>query len=145
MDWDRIFRTLNTRRNRRTALQVSFWSLLIILILSIGMAYVVPGQTQQSAYGDEWNDLGSFREELNSMGVETTALVSSPLLLSDLEHPEETVFVISGVERDTISLPRFTGDSDDFPDGVCIEIVASGLGMRAALVWPKREGDKPSQ
>ena len=112
MDWDRIFRTLNTRRNRRTALQVSFWSLLIILILSIGMTYVVPGQTQQSAYGDEWNDLGSFREELNSMGVETTALVSSPLLLSDLEHPEETVFVISGVERDTISLPRFTGDSD---------------------------------
>ena len=112
MDWDRIIRTLNSRKNRRTALQVSFWALLLILILSIGMTYVVPGQTQQSAYGDEWNDLGSFREELNNMGVETTALVSSPLLLSDLEHPEETVFVISGVERDTISLPRFTGDSD---------------------------------
>ena len=32
-------------------------------------------------------------------GVETTALVSSPLLLSDLDHPEETIFIISGVER----------------------------------------------
>ena len=46
------------------------------------------------------------------MGVETTALVSSPLLLTDLDHPEETIFVISGVERDTISLPRFTGDGN---------------------------------
>ena len=76
------------------------------------MTYVVPGQTQQSAYGDEWNDLGAFRAELNDMGIETTALVSSPLLLSDIDHPEQTVFIISGVERDTISLPRFTGDDD---------------------------------
>ena len=44
------------------------------------------------------------------MGVETTALVSSPLLLSEIDYPEEAVFIISGVERDTISLPRFTGD-----------------------------------
>jgi hypothetical protein len=112
MDWSKLSRTLNSRRNRRTALQVSFWALLFVLVLSIAMTYIVPGQTQQSAYGDEWNDLGAFREELNSKGVETTALVSSPLLLSDLDHPEQTIFVISGVERDTISLPRFTGDSD---------------------------------
>ena len=103
---------VKSRRNRRVALQVSFWALLLILITSIAMKYVVSGQTQQSAYGEEWNDLGSFRGELNDMGVDTTALVSSPLLLSDLDHPEETVFVISGVERDTISLPRFTGDDD---------------------------------
>ena len=76
------------------------------------MTYVVPGQTQQSAYGEDWNDLGSFRSELNGLGVETTALVSSPLLLSDIDHPEETVFIVSGVERDTISLPRFTGDGN---------------------------------
>ena len=44
--------------------------------------------------------------------METTALVSSPLLLSDIDHPEQTIFVISGVERDTISLPRFTGEDD---------------------------------
>ena len=45
----------------------------------------MPGQTQQSAYGEDWNDLGSFRSELNGLGVETTALVSSPLLLSDID------------------------------------------------------------
>ena len=112
MDWNQLSRILNSRKNRRNALVVSFWSLLVILILSIAMTYVVPGQTQQSAYGEEWNDLGAFRAELNDLGVETTALVSSPLLLSDIDHPEQTLFVISGVERDTISLPRFTGDDD---------------------------------
>ena len=112
MDWTQLSRKLTSGRGRRTALVVSFWSLLAILVLSIAMTYVVPGQTQQSAYGDEWNDLGAFRAELNDMGIETTALVSSPLLLSDIDHPEQTIFVVSGVERDTISLPRFTGDDD---------------------------------
>ena len=112
MDWKQFSQKMTSRRGRRVALVVSFWSLLTILVLSIAMTYVVPGQTQQSAYGDEWNDLGAFRAELNDMGIETTALVSSPLLLSDIDHPEQTVFIVSGVERDTISLPRFTGDDD---------------------------------
>ena len=112
VDWRKIGGSLNTRRNKRIALQTSFWAVLLLLIISIAVTYVVPGQTQQSAYGDGWNDLGSFREELNNKGVETTALVSSALLLSDLDHPEQTIFVISGVERDTISLPRFTGEDD---------------------------------
>ena len=112
VDWNKLPKLLKSRRNRRIALQASFWAVLLLLILTIAVTYVVPGQTQQSAYGDEWNDLGEFREELNRKGVETTALVSSPLLLSDLDHPEQTIFVISGVERDTISLPRFTGEDD---------------------------------
>ena len=112
VDWIKIGSSLNTRRNKRIALQASFWAVFLLLIISIAVTYVVPGQTQQSAYGDGWNDLGSFREELNNKGVETTALVSSPLLLGDLDHPEQTIFVISGVERDTISLPRFTGEDD---------------------------------
>ena len=111
-DWRNISSFINTRRNKSIALQASFWAVFLLLILSIAITYVVPGQTQQSAYGDEWNDLGSFREELNNKGVETTALVSSPLLLSDIDYPEQTIFVISGVERDTISLPRFTGEDD---------------------------------
>ena len=112
VDWNKLPKLLKSRRNRRIALQASFWAVLLLLILTIAVTYVVPGQTQQSAYGDEWNDLGEFRKELNRKGVETTALVSSPLLLSDLDHPEQTIFVISGVERDTISLPRFTGEDD---------------------------------
>jgi len=112
VDWNKLPKLMKSRKNRRIALQASFWAVLLLLILTIAVTYVVPGQTQQSAYGGEWNDLGEFREELNRKGVETTALVSSPLLLSDLDHPEQTIFVISGVERDTISLPRFTGEDD---------------------------------
>jgi len=112
MDWKRWVKRVDSKKNRRLALIGSFWALLCVLLLSIAVTYVVPGQTQQSAYGEDWNDLGSFRSELNGLGVETTALVSSPLLLSDIDHPEETVFIVSGVERDTISLPRFTGDGN---------------------------------
>ena len=110
---------IKSRRARRGALVFSFWALLLILVSTIAMTYVVPGQTHQSAYGDDWNDLGTFRSDISAMGIETTALVSSPLLLSEIAHPEEAVFVISGVERDTISLPRFTGDENviEFSEG----------------------------
>lgn len=110
---------IKSRRARRGALVFSFWALLLILVSTIAMTYVIPGQTHQSAYGDDWNDLGTFRSDISAMGIETTALVSSPLLLSEIDHPEEAVFVISGVERDTISLPRFTGDENviEFSEG----------------------------
>ncbi|MFQ3321017.1 MAG: hypothetical protein ACI9O1_000089 [Candidatus Thalassarchaeaceae archaeon] len=112
VDWKRIYRRISSKKYRRNALVLSFWGLLLTLVLSIAFSYVVPGETQQSAYGNDWNDLGSFRGELNNLGISTTALVSSPLLLSEVEYPEESIFIISGVERDTISLPRFTGDED---------------------------------
>ena len=112
VDWNRFSKRITSQKYRRNALLFSFWTLLILLVSSIAVSYVIPGETQQSAYGNDWNDLGSFREELNDLDVPTTALVSSPLLLSEVEYPEESVFVISGVERDTISLPRFTGDED---------------------------------
>ena len=107
-----LLRHLTSRRARRGALVFAFWAMLLMLVSTIGATYIIPGQTQQSAYGDDWDDLGSFRAEVASMGVETTALVSSPLLLSEIDNPEQAVFVISGVERDTISLPRFTGDEN---------------------------------
>ena len=120
MSESQSFTTLiKSRRARRGALVFSFWALLLILVSTIAMTYVVPGQTHQSAYVDDWNDLGTFRSDISSMGIETTALVSSPLLLSEIDYPEQAVFVISGVERDTISLPRFTGDENviEFSEG----------------------------
>ncbi len=109
-DWREYSKRLTSRSARRGAVIFSFWALLLILVSTVAMTYIVPGQTHQSAYGDDWNDLGAFRGDISRMGVETTALVSSPLLLSEIDHPEEAIFIVSGVERDTISLPRFTGD-----------------------------------
>ena len=118
-DWRVLSKQLTTRRARRGALIFAFWALLLILVSSVLQTYIIDGQTHQSAYGDDWNDLGSFRTDINNMGVETTALVSSPLLLSEIDHPEEAIFIVSGVERDTISLPRFTGDENviEFSEG----------------------------
>ena len=118
-DWRVLSKQLTTRRARRGALIFAFWALLLILVSSVLQTYIIDGQTHQSAYGDDWNDLGAFRADINSMGIETTALVSSPLLLSEIDHPEEAIFVVSGVERDTISLPRFTGDENviEFSEG----------------------------
>jgi len=118
-DWRVLSQQLTTRRARRGALIFAFWALLLILVSSVLQTYIIDGQTHQSAYGDDWNDLGSFRTDINNMGVETTALVSSPLLLSEIDHPEEAIFIVSGVERDTISLPRFTGDENviEFSEG----------------------------
>ena len=115
-DYSQKLMALKTRRNMLVG---AFWILLLLLISTIAVTYVTDGQTQQSAYGDDWNDLGRFRAEINSMGIETNALVSSPLLLSEIDHPEEAIFVISGVEKDTISLPRFTGDENviEFSEG----------------------------
>ena len=118
-DWRVLSKQLTTHRARRGALIFAFWALLLILVSSVLQTYIIDGQTHQSAYGDDWNDLGAFRTDINNMGVETTALVSSPLLLSEIDHPEEAIFIVSGVERDTISLPRFTGDENviEFSEG----------------------------
>ena len=109
-DFSTTLRSLSSPKFRRSASIGAFWILIGILAVQILQTYLVDGETQQSAYGNDWNDLGSFRSDINNMGIETNALVSSPLLLSEIDYPEEAVFIVSGVERDTISLPRFTGD-----------------------------------
>ena len=103
-------RRLTSRQTRRLAITTAFWLMLGILLFSILQTYIITGEKQQSAYGDDWNDLNGFRDEVSNLGIETTALISSPLLLTEIDNPEQAIFVISGVERDTISLPKFTGD-----------------------------------
>ena len=96
---------------RRLALQIAFWTVLATLLLSVLLTFVnVANVNQLSAYDDDWNDLSSFREDLEAMGVETRSLVSSPLLLADIDDPRNTTYIIAGVERDTLSLPQFDPD-----------------------------------
>ena len=55
--------------------------------------------------------MSAFRADIKNQGITTTSIVSSPLLLEEIQSPRDTVFVVSGIERDTISLPRFSADS----------------------------------
>jgi hypothetical protein len=94
---------------KRIALQFAFWFVLVILFSTVVTNVVnIGNQDGQSAYGEDWNDMSAFREDINAMGIETKSLVSSPLLLSDIEDPANTTFIIAGVERDTISIPQFS-------------------------------------
>ena len=91
---------------------ISFYLVLSLLLYSIVGTYLVESDPHLSAYDDDWDDLSAFRTDLNDMGVETLSLVSSPVLLQEIDNPEDTVFIVTGIEQDTISLPRFTGDID---------------------------------
>ena len=97
---------------KRIGLQFAFWGVLAILFGTLMFNFVNFGQPNQlSAYDNDWDDLSAFRQDINDMGIKTKSLVSSPLLLEELEDPRNVTFVIAGVERDTISLPQFSGES----------------------------------
>ncbi len=96
---------------RRIILQTAFWFVLIMLLSTVVSQVINIGkQDGQSAYGTDWDDLSAFREDINDMGIETKSLVSTPLLLSDIEDPANATFIVAGVERDTLSIPQFSTD-----------------------------------
>ena len=98
---------------RRFGLQAAFWAVMGVLLLMILSNFVNLSNTNQlSAYDDDWNDMSAFRQDIKDMGIETRSLVSSPLLLADIEDPRNTTYIVAGVERDTLSLPQF--DEDGF-------------------------------
>ena len=96
------------RKMRRGLLLAGFYGTLLLLIGVVLSSYIQTGnRSQLSAYDDDWNDISAFRKDINDMGVTTRSVVSSPLILNDIDDPGNATFVISGVERDTFSMPHF--------------------------------------
>ena len=95
------------RRFRRIIIVGAFYASLLLLLGSLLSTYLRPIPSQLSAYGDDWDDLSEFREELNDLGIPTKSLVSSPLLLEDVDDPSHTVVIIAGLERDAVDIPSF--------------------------------------
>nr|AIE99358.1 hypothetical protein [uncultured marine group II/III euryarchaeote KM3_109_G01] len=113
--WRQFVETrLKTAEFRRTMLLSAFYIVLFLLLATLLSSYLNPGEDHLSAYDDDWNDMSQFKADLNDAGVDTLSLVSSPLLLDQLNKSvtEHTVFVIAGVEKDTISLPSFSGGDE---------------------------------
>ena len=96
---------LRSPSGKRTVALSLFYLTLGLLFTTVAGTYIERSEVHQSAYGLDWNDMSSFREDINAQGVTTTSIVSSPLLLEEIQSPSDTVFVVSGIERDTISLP----------------------------------------
>ena len=73
---------------RRLFLQIAFWFVLVMLLSTVISQVINIGNNDgQSAYGDDWDDMSAFRQDVKDMGIETKSLVSSPLLLADIEDP----------------------------------------------------------
>ncbi len=102
---------LRSPSGKRMIALTLFYLTLGLLFSTVAGTYIVRSEVHQSAYGEDWNDLSSFRADIKEQGITTTSIVSSPLLLEEIQSPRDTVFVVSGIERDTISLPRFSADS----------------------------------
>ena len=82
-----------------------------LLLMTILLNFVNLSNTNQlSAYDDDWDDMSAFRADLKAANIKTSSLVSSPLLLADIEDPRNTTYIVAGVERDTLSLPQFDED-----------------------------------
>ena len=100
------------RKYQRRVLISSFYIALLFLVFLLLSTYVNLGNTKQlSAYDNDWDDISEFRKEISDLGISTKSLVSSPLLLNEIENPTNSTFVISGVEKDTFSLPSIGSDS----------------------------------
>jgi hypothetical protein len=100
-----------SKKVRRAGLLAGFYGVLVLLLLTVVSSSVeLENVKQLSAYDDGWDDLSAFRNELNGMGLDTGSVVSSPLLLSEIQDPSHTVFIIAGMERDTFSFPHFDDD-----------------------------------
>ncbi|MGB1819239.1 MAG: hypothetical protein ACPHK2_06415, partial [Candidatus Poseidoniaceae archaeon] len=81
---------------------------MLVLIFSVLSSFInLSSSNQLSAYDDDWDDMSAFRNDINDLGIQTRSLVSSPLLLSDIEDPRNTTYILAGVERDTLTLPQF--------------------------------------
>ena len=99
------------QRSRRFALITAFYASVLVLLGVLLNQYLNPLPSHQSAYGQDWDDLSSFRDDIQAMGIDTKSLVSSPLLLEDVDDPANTVVIIAGVERDAFDLPNL-GQTD---------------------------------
>ena len=81
---------------KRLALQFAFWFVLLMLLSTVVSQVINIGNDDGlSAYGDDWDDMSAFRKDINDMGIETKSLVSSPLLLADIEDPANTTYILS--------------------------------------------------
>ena len=76
------------RKYQRRVLISSFYIALLFLVFLLLSTYVNLGNTKQlSAYDNDWDDISEFRKEISDLGISTKSLVSSPLLLNEIENP----------------------------------------------------------
>ena len=92
------------KRNTIITLTVIF--LGIFVVNSVFPAFFEPAteqatnrKSQLSIYSDDWNGLSSYRKELEELDYEISTVISNPLILNEVEHPEYSLYVCIGAEK----------------------------------------------
>jgi hypothetical protein len=110
-------------------------SVLIIVgvIVALGLADFLTGIHQLSAYDTKWNGISKFRSALGSDGYDTSAIISTPLLLNSSEGFPAVgeVLVVIGVERPY--LPAELDTIEDFVARGGFLLLADDFGYGNAL------------
>ena len=76
---------LRSPSGKRTVALSLFYLTLGLLFTTVAGTYIERSEVHQSAYGLDWNDMSSFREDIKEQGITTTSIVSSPLLLEEIQ------------------------------------------------------------
>ena len=101
-------------RNKKIAAVV----VIILLLLIYMLLPVIFPATQKvysqreahlSAYSDSWDGLSDFRRALEHKDYNVSSIISNPLVLREVKHPENTLYICAGVERgyDSIEVDEF--------------------------------------
>jgi hypothetical protein len=83
---------------RKWALVLAAVALLLLLVAILYPVYTSPVQEEgYSAYGDNWNDLSTLR---NNLDRDTRTIITTPTMLTDLENKKNTVLFIVGLQKE---------------------------------------------
>ncbi len=100
------FRRQKTKERERTSpygLVIFFLAVIAIYFLYPFILDTVPQRERQlSAYSNEdsWNGLSSLRQKAEDLGYDTRSILSQPQILDEVEDPERTLLIITGVEQE---------------------------------------------
>jgi len=78
--------------------------LLALLIISILVIASAGHKSQLSIYSDDWDDLSKLRNDLEDAKFTISHTSSSPIYLREIDEPENSIFIIAGLEREYTSI-----------------------------------------
>ncbi len=92
------------KRNSLITLAIMVVLILLINILFPAVFSSTDGlftkrKAQLSIYSDEWNGLSSLRKDLETKEYDIASIISNPLILDEVDHPEDSLYICFGAEK----------------------------------------------
>jgi hypothetical protein len=94
-------RTIFSRKENRVFIPIIIIIFLLILYSLSSIFLSAPSRPQLSAYSDGWDDVSSFKSELERNEYEVASIISTPTILSKFNREDyrHMVYLAIGIER----------------------------------------------